>query len=42
VESFRIETADERPFPLEVDGDYIGDLEVAEFESAPRSLLAVS
>jgi diacylglycerol kinase family enzyme len=42
VERFVIETADERPFPLEVDGDYIGDLTSAEFEAAPRSLLAVS
>jgi diacylglycerol kinase family enzyme len=39
---FRIETDGQRPFPLEVDGDYVGEFDAADFEAAPRSLAVVS
>ena len=39
---FRIETDSDRPFPREMDGDYVGEFEAAEFEAAPRSLAVVS
>jgi diacylglycerol kinase family enzyme len=42
LERFRIESADERPFPLEVDGDFVGDIATAEFEIAPGTLRVVS
>ena len=42
MRSFSVETADGRPFPLEVDGDFVGDYERAEFEIAPASLAIVS
>ena len=37
-----IGTADQRPLPLQVDGDYIGDTEVARYEARPRAMLVVS
>jgi diacylglycerol kinase family enzyme len=37
-----VETADGRPFPLEVDGDFVGYDERADFGLAPRSLAVVS
>jgi diacylglycerol kinase family enzyme len=37
-----VETVDGRPFPLEVDGDYVGHLERVQFGIAPRHLLAVA
>ena len=39
---FRVDTAGEGAFPLEVDGDFLGEFETAEFEAAPRSLSVVS
>jgi diacylglycerol kinase family enzyme len=42
LERFRVETADERPFPLEVDGDYVGEIATAEFDVAGQSLRVVS
>ena len=42
IERFRVETADERPFPLEVDGDFVGELPAADFEVAAASLRVVS
>jgi diacylglycerol kinase family enzyme len=38
----RVISADERPLPLQVDGDYIGDAQEAEFGVLPRGLLVVS
>jgi diacylglycerol kinase family enzyme len=40
--AFRVEATGDGPFPLEVDGDFVGEFEVAEFEAAPRSLSVVS
>jgi diacylglycerol kinase family enzyme len=38
----RVSTADGRPFPLQVDGDYIGEFELAEYSVTPGALTAVS
>jgi diacylglycerol kinase family enzyme len=38
----RVEAIDDRPFPVQVDGDYIGDYEDVEFGVTPRGLMAVS
>jgi diacylglycerol kinase family enzyme len=38
----RIEAIDDRPFPVQVDGDYIGEYSDVEFGVTPRGLLAVS
>jgi hypothetical protein len=37
-----VRTADERPFPLEVDGDYIGEFEEVTYSVVPGGLWAVS
>jgi diacylglycerol kinase family enzyme len=37
-----VEALDERPFPVQVDGDYIGDFSEVEFGVAPRGLMAVA
>jgi diacylglycerol kinase family enzyme len=38
----RIEAIDDRPFPMQVDGDYIGEFAEVEFAMKPGGLLAVS
>jgi len=38
----RVRTADDRPLPLQVDGDYIGDVEEAAFGVTPDGLAVVS
>ena len=38
----RVEAIDDRPFPVQVDGDYIGEFERVEFGVTPGGLLAVS
>ncbi len=38
----RVEAIDERPFPVQVDGDYIGEYADVEFGVTPGGLLAVS
>jgi diacylglycerol kinase family enzyme len=40
--SLRVEAIDDRPFPVQVDGDYIGEFEEIDFSAAPGALLAVS
>lgn len=42
LERLRIRSVDERPLPLQVDGDYIGEAHEAEFGVLPRSLLVVA
>jgi diacylglycerol kinase family enzyme len=42
VTQFRVRTAGDRAFPLEVDGDFVGEFDTAEFEAAPQSLSVVS
>jgi diacylglycerol kinase family enzyme len=37
-----VESADERPLPVQVDGDYIGDEQSIRFEAAARALTVVS
>jgi len=38
----QVRSADQRPLPLQVDGDYIGDVSQAQFGVLPRSLLVVA
>jgi diacylglycerol kinase family enzyme len=38
----RVEAVDGRPFPLQVDGDYIGEYDAVEYAAAPRALMALS
>jgi diacylglycerol kinase family enzyme len=42
LERFRVVTLDERPFPLQVDGDFVGEFTEAAYEAAPASLTVVS
>jgi diacylglycerol kinase family enzyme len=42
VAQARIEAVGERPFPVQVDGDYIGEFDALEIEPVPRALWAVS
>lgn len=38
----RVETADGRPFPVQVDGDHIGDFEAVDYRAVPAGLTAVA
>jgi diacylglycerol kinase family enzyme len=40
--AFRVDSDDDRPLPLEVDGDFVGEVASAEFEVDPCSLRVVS
>jgi diacylglycerol kinase family enzyme len=40
--NLRVEAIDDRPLPLQVDGDYIGEYPEVEFGVAPAALLAVA
>jgi diacylglycerol kinase family enzyme len=42
VSTARVEAIDDRPFPVQVDGDYIGEFSEVEFGLRPGGLLAVS
>jgi diacylglycerol kinase family enzyme len=42
VADLRVEAIDDRPFPLQVDGDFIGEYSEVEFGIRPAALLAVS
>jgi diacylglycerol kinase family enzyme len=42
VSAARVTSLDERPFPVHVDGDYLGDFEEIEYGVAPGGLLAVA
>jgi hypothetical protein len=39
---FRVTGIDDTPFPLEVDGDFVGEFSEAVYEVAPGSLSVVS
>jgi diacylglycerol kinase family enzyme len=40
--TLRVSSADDRPLPLQVDGDYIGEVHEAAYECVPRGLLVVA
>jgi diacylglycerol kinase family enzyme len=42
LQSLRVEALEERPFPVQVDGDYIGEYDEVEFAAVPGGLAAVS
>jgi diacylglycerol kinase family enzyme len=42
LQGARVEAIDDRPFPVQVDGDFIGEFTEVEFGVAPGGLLAVS
>jgi diacylglycerol kinase family enzyme len=42
LSGLRVEAIDDRPFPLQVDGDFIGEYGAVEFGVAPGGLMAVS
>jgi diacylglycerol kinase family enzyme len=42
LQQLRIVSLDERPLPLQVDGDYIGAVHAAVFEAKPRAMLVIS
>lgn len=42
VHSARVTAIDGRPFPVQVDGDYLGDFDEVEYGMTPRGLLAVA
>jgi diacylglycerol kinase family enzyme len=42
LDTVRVRSADERPLPVQVDGDYIGDVTHAEYGITPRALAVVS
>jgi diacylglycerol kinase family enzyme len=42
LERLRVASLDERPLPLQVDGDYIGEVREAKFQAKPRALLVIS
>jgi diacylglycerol kinase family enzyme len=42
VEWARVTSADGRPFPLQVDGDYIGEVDEASYGVVPRALSVIS
>jgi diacylglycerol kinase family enzyme len=42
LDSLRVRSADERVLPLQVDGDYIGDVHEAEFVAVPGGMLIVA
>jgi diacylglycerol kinase family enzyme len=38
----RVRSLDDRPLPLQIDGDYIGEVEVADFSVSPGGILVVA
>jgi diacylglycerol kinase family enzyme len=42
LRAFRIDAVDDRPFPLQVDGDYVGEFQSATYEVRPGGLLVVA
>ena len=42
VREVHVRSADGRPLPLQVDGDYLGEVDEAHYAIAPRRLMVVS
>jgi diacylglycerol kinase family enzyme len=42
LQTFRVDAVDGRPFPLQVDGDYVGDFESVTYKVKPGGLLVVA
>jgi diacylglycerol kinase family enzyme len=42
VHGLRVRSLDDRPLPLQVDGDYLGEVDEAEFGVTPRGIAVVS
>jgi diacylglycerol kinase family enzyme len=42
IDAARVVSLDERPFPLQVDGDFIGDFDEVEYRVGPRTLSVLS
>jgi diacylglycerol kinase family enzyme len=42
LDGLRVEAIDDRPFPVQVDGDFLGEFSEVEFGVSPGALLAVS
>jgi diacylglycerol kinase family enzyme len=42
LERMRVRTLDDRPLPVQVDGDYIGEVQAAEFGVLPGGLVVLS
>jgi diacylglycerol kinase family enzyme len=42
LQELRVASTDDRPLPLQVDGDYIGDVDEAVFSCVPQGILVVS
>jgi hypothetical protein len=42
IEAARVESLDGRPFPLQVDGDHIGEFDAVEYRAVPRALTVVA
>ena len=42
IDAARVVSLDDRPFPLQVDGDFIGEFSEVEYRVGPRTLYVVS
>ena len=42
IDAARVVSLDDRPFPLQVDGDFIGEFSEVEYRVGPRTLSVVS
>ena len=42
IDAARVVSLDDRPFPLQVDGDYIGEFSEVEYRVGPRTPRVVS
>jgi diacylglycerol kinase family enzyme len=42
LQTFHVEAVDDRPFPLQVDGDYIGEFSSVSYRATPGGLLTVA
>ena len=42
LQELTVQAIDERPFPVQVDGDFIGEFDAVEYRALPGGLVAVS